>query len=59
MTIKELRDARGWSQAELASRSGISRRAITHWETGHRHPSPIYREALARVFKISPAELAA
>jgi putative transcriptional regulator len=58
MTIKELRKARGWSQIELAARSGISRRAITKWETGGKHPSPIYREALALVFGIAAEEMA-
>jgi transcriptional regulator with XRE-family HTH domain len=58
MTIKELRKARGWSQDELAARSGISRRTITYWETGDRRPSSIYLEALARVFGIAAEEMA-
>jgi transcriptional regulator with XRE-family HTH domain len=58
MTIRELRKERGWTQAELAARTGISHRAITKWETGGKHPSRIYRQVLASAFGIFPDELA-
>lgn len=37
--IRELRKTRGYSQAELARRSGIPRTAINAYERGHRTPT--------------------
>ena len=31
--IAELRDARGWSQEELAERLHVSRQTVSNWET--------------------------
>jgi transcriptional regulator with XRE-family HTH domain len=33
--IREARKAKGWSQAVLAKKIGISRPAVTQWEGGH------------------------
>lgn len=38
-TLRDLREARGWSQRELAERSGVSRVVISQYETGAREPS--------------------
>jgi len=38
-TIKELRRGRGWSQADLAQRLGLSRQAVNALETGRSDPS--------------------
>jgi transcriptional regulator with XRE-family HTH domain len=32
--IRLLREARGWTQAELAERVGVSRGAVAQWEGG-------------------------
>ena len=37
--IKVARDMLGWTQRELAVRSGVSAATITHFETGKRRPS--------------------
>jgi putative transcriptional regulator len=37
-TIRELRDAQGWSQAELAYRLGVSPSTIYNWESGRSEP---------------------
>ncbi len=37
--IRELRNRRGFTQAELARRSGIPRTAINAYERGHRTPT--------------------
>lgn len=37
-SIKEARRARGWSQAELAKRAGISQQAVQRYESGEREP---------------------
>lgn len=43
--IKELREKNGWSQSELAEKSGISTSAISQFESGGRTPSaPILRK---------------
>ena len=57
MSLKELREARGWTQAELARRTGIAKRVIGQWETGHHAPSPLYRRVLADVLQVAQADL--
>jgi transcriptional regulator with XRE-family HTH domain len=37
--LRGLREARGWSQSELARRSGIVRPAISNYEAGKREPT--------------------
>lgn len=37
--IRALRESRGWSQEELAFRSGVCRVVISQYETGSREPS--------------------
>lgn len=37
--IRELREAKGWGQRELAERSGVSQSAISDIENGKRDPS--------------------
>lgn len=51
--IKKLRDARGWTQAELARRLGITRNGVNSWEQGLSVPSPACLVELARVFSVS------
>ncbi len=36
--LKELREAKGWTQQELADASGVSQRAISHIEQGVHEP---------------------
>ena len=51
--IKKLRVARGWSQAELARRLGVTRNGVNSWEQGLSMPSPACLVELARVFSVS------
>lgn len=37
--LRGLREARGWSQSELARQSGIVRPAISNYEAGKREPT--------------------
>jgi transcriptional regulator with XRE-family HTH domain len=37
--IRELREAAGLSQAELAERLGIAQNSLSNWERGNRQPS--------------------
>lgn len=51
--IKALREARGWSQAELSRRLGITRNGVNSWEQGLSMPSPACLVDLAKVFGVS------
>ena len=51
--IKELRTARGWTQADLARRLGITRNGVNSWEQGLSLPSPASLVELAKIFSVS------
>lgn len=51
--IKALREARGWTQAELARRMNMTRNGINSWEQGFSMPSPPSLVDLARLFSVS------
>lgn len=51
--IKKLREARGWTQAELARRLGVTRNGVNPWEQGLSMPSPACLVELAKVFSVS------
>ena len=51
--IKALREARGWTQAELARRMNITRNGVNSWEQGLSMPSPACLVDLAKLFSIS------
>lgn len=51
--IKALREARGWTQAELARRMNMTRNGINSWEQGLSMPSPPSLVDLVRLFSVS------
>lgn len=51
--IKQLREERGLTQAELAKRLGITRSSVNAWEMGISVPSTQYIVELAEMFKVS------
>ena len=55
--VRELRDGRGWSRAELATRSGLSVRFLARVESGEGNISILRLEALARALGTSPDAL--
>lgn len=57
MKIKKLREARRWTQEELANKVDVSRVTIGRIEIGHSRPSLDLLERLAKVFKVKVAEL--
>ena len=56
-TIKQLRQQRGLTQAELAQRIGVSSKAVSKWETAKGLPDISLLQPLAQVLNISVIEL--
>jgi putative transcriptional regulator len=55
--LRVLRAERGWSQAELGGRIGVSRQAVNAIETGKHDPSLPLAFRLARLFDLTIEEL--
>jgi putative transcriptional regulator len=55
--LRVLRAERGWSQAELGGRIGVSRQAINAIETGKHDPSLPLAFKLARLFSLTIEEI--
>ena len=55
--LRVLRAERGWSQAELGGRIGVSRQAVTAIETGKHDPSLPLAFRLARLFELTIEEI--
>jgi putative transcriptional regulator len=55
--VRELRNERSWSQADLADRAGVSRQTINAIETEKYDPSLPLAFTLARIFKLKIEEL--
>ena len=55
--LRELRDARGWSQGELAERLEVSRQTVNALETGKYDPSLPLAFRLAATFDCTIEDL--
>lgn len=55
--LRVLRAERGWSQAELGGRIGVSRQAVNAIETGRHDPSLPVAFRLARLFAAGIEEI--
>ena len=55
--LRVLRAERGWSQAELGGRAGVSRQAVNAIETGRHDPSLPLALRLARLFGLAVEEV--
>lgn len=51
--IKELRQSKGLTQAELAKKVGVTRQAVSLYEKGQRKPKIETRQKLAKYFGVS------
>lgn len=51
--IRSQREAREWTQAELARRLNVSRVAVGYWECGRSAPTDARKLAIARTFGLS------
>ena len=57
VVIKELREKKHLTQAELAKQLCVSDKTISKWETGKGYPDISLLESIAKVFEISVTEL--
>ncbi len=55
--LEKLRSQKGWTQQELADRTGVSRQTIISLEKGHYNPSILLAFRLARQFGTSIEEI--
>jgi len=51
--LRQAREMRGWSQTELAEKSGLQASAISHFEVGRRAPSFDNLKLLAETLQVS------
>ncbi len=52
-TIRQLREAQGWTQLELAYRLEVTPGTVYAWESGRSEPKVSQLRALARLFGVS------
>jgi transcriptional regulator with XRE-family HTH domain len=57
-TIRELRQAQGWTQFELALKVGVQPQAVYLWESGRRTPQVPQLRKLGAVFGLCSDEIA-
>ncbi len=53
LKLRQLRNQKGVTQAELANRLGVTQQAVGKWETGRSSPDPITLMRLAEYFGVS------
>lgn len=51
--LKELREARGMSQHDVAVKLDVTDVAVSRWECGRSNPLRKYRERLAKIYGVS------
>ncbi|MCC6943057.1 MAG: helix-turn-helix transcriptional regulator [Thermomicrobiales bacterium] len=52
-TIRELREGKGWTQAELAFHLGVTPSTVYNWERGTYEPKALQVRAMAQLFGVS------
>jgi len=57
LRIKELRERRGWSQAELARRAGLNNSVVHRAEHGQTAMTLVTLEKLAKALGVKPRRL--
>lgn len=57
MTLKEAREAKGFSQAYLAERILVDQAAVSNWERGINPPLKKYRKAIARILGVKETDI--
>jgi len=54
--LRQERELRGWSQAEMAGLIGTTARVVSRWETGENPPGPFNRTKLHVLFEKNPVK---
>lgn len=57
-TIRELREAAGLTQVQLAQKVGVTPSAVYNWERGRNEPKASEVRSMARLFGVSMDEVA-
>ncbi len=57
-TLRQLRQARGWSRQDIANRLQVTYRTVGRWETGQHQPLPRQWPRLADLFGIGVGKIA-
>lgn len=57
LNLRRFREKEGWSQEELADRTGLHRTYISGIERGIRNPTLMIIEKIAIALKVPPADL--
>jgi len=57
LNLRQLRNARGWSQEELAHRVRVSREYVSQLETAKKSASITVIESVAKAFAVEPYQL--
>jgi transcriptional regulator with XRE-family HTH domain len=57
MKLKQLREARGWTQEQLAEKAGVSRAYVARLEIGRHDPPLSMLEKLAAALKVKVGKL--
>ena len=57
LNLRRFREAKGWSQEELADITGLHRTYISGIERGIRNPTLIIIQQIATALKVNPADL--
>jgi transcriptional regulator with XRE-family HTH domain len=55
--VRQLREAKGWSQEDYADRAGIHRTYVSDIERGRRNPTITVVEKLARPLEVATGSL--
>lgn len=59
MSMKELRERRGLTQAQIADRLNVDKSSVSKWENGDSTPLRKYRPVLCELLGCTEAELLA
>lgn len=57
-TIRQLREARGWTQLDLANQLKVTPATVYNWERGRYEPSASKLRAIAQAFGVSMDDIA-
>jgi len=56
-TIRQLREAKGWTQLKLANEVGVTPSTVYNWETGRSEPKVTQLREVARIFGVSSDDI--